>query len=272
MRDTSRTRLPLPTGRVQHGVIWFRARESCVMPDKKPIWIIAHRCNDENDVPVALTEGANSIECDVMSDGERFVVKHDGSVDFHVPSLPTYLKALMRHKSRVRLLYIDYKGPSFSRRAGASMVAQLREAKIPDSGIRVVFSIAKYENRKVFGDVPKESWIAPQLDYSNSPAEVAAFFTNSGFTHAWYGDGISNLWWEPKSVGRNIKKAIALRDKGSVIRGVVVWTLDDQGPMRNYLKLGVDAILTHDPEDVVTVLHEPAFKQLRKAPGSDAPW
>ena len=242
------------------------------MTAKRPVWIIAHRCNDLDDIAVASRKGANAIECDVTSWGNNFVVKH-GSIDFEVPTLADWLRELTKHAPEFHVLYIDYKGPNYSAKAGARLAECLRNAKVPDSNIRVILSIADFKHRRFFGKIPKELWLAPQFDCSNSPAKCRSFFMESGFSHAWYGDGITSLWFEPGRVVRNIKKAIALRNSGTVIRGVVVWTLDRPESMEKYLRLGVNAILSNHPDDTVGVLQQSAMKKiLRKAGKEDAPW
>jgi len=242
------------------------------MTTKRPAWVIAHRCNDIDDIAVALRKGANAIECDVVSWGKNFVVKH-GSIDFNAPTLASWLKALTKHAPEFHILYIDYKGPSFSAQTGARLAACLRNAKVPDSNIRVIVSVAEYKHRRFFSGIPRELWLAPQFDCSNSPAKCESFFVQSGFSHAWYGDGITSLWFEPGRVVQNIRKAIALRNSGSVIRGVVVWTLDRPESMERYLRLGVNAILTNHPDDTVGVLQQSSIKKiLRRARKEDAPW
>jgi len=239
---------------------------------QRPVWIIAHRCNDIRDIAVASKKGANAIECDVMSSGADFVVKH-GPIDFEVPTLASWLKALIKRAREFHLLYIDYKGPSFSPQAGARLVACLRKAQVPNSNIRVIVSTAQLEHRNFFRRIPNESWLAPQFDCANSPTKCQSFFQQASIPHAWYGDGVTSLWFEPGRVSRNIKKAITLREAGSVIRGVVVWTLDRPDSMAHYLKLGVNAILTNHPDDAVGVLKQTSVgKTLRKARKQDAPW
>jgi glycerophosphoryl diester phosphodiesterase len=224
------------------------------------MWIVAHRCNDEDDISQALSEGANAIEFDVMSRFSGFVVQHHDSVNFHVPTIGEYLEAVMENEARIALLYVDYKGPDFSADACARLVGRMRAAGVPASGVKAVFSTASLDNREWFGGVPKESWIAPQVDEDNSPDSAEEFFRTFGFAHAWYGDGIAPVFNEPDRVEKNIKRAIQLRDEGAIIRGTVIWTINKMSSMRNYLKLGVNAILTDDPEDAVAVLKEPEFR------------
>jgi len=242
------------------------------MIKKRPVWVIAHRCNDIRDIAVASKKGANAIECDVMSSGNDFVVRH-GPIDLNVPTLTSWLNALTKHAPDFHILYIDYKGPNFSAQAGARLVACLRDARVPESDIRVILSVASFDHGRFFGKIPNESWLAPQFDCANSPAKCRAFFVRSGFSHAWYGDGITSLWFEPGRVFQNIKKAIALRNGGGAIRGVVVWTLDRPDSMEKYLRLGVNAILSNHPDDAVGVLRQPSIrKTLRLARKGDAPW
>jgi hypothetical protein len=240
---------------------------------QQPVWVIAHRANDESDIGTALGDGANAIEFDVVSEGNSFKVRHPGSIDFHIPSLQSYLSAAVQERSRIRLAYIDYKGPDFSQAARTRLVDSLRSAGIPESGIRVLISTASLANSGFFQGFPQEAWLAPQFDEDNTPDAVHQFFASAGITRAWYGDGITNLAPEPPRVKANIRAAIARRDAGSVIKGVVIWTLDDRSPMRDYLRLGVNAILTNDPDDTIAVLAEPEFSSTKRlATNADAPW
>lgn len=246
---------------------------------KKPIWIIAHKCNSPSDVADALGDGANAIECDVRLHHTGFVVSHD-RISEHplrkpvvIPKLAPYLKYIVKSKKKIALLYIDYKGPDFSKKTAAKLVKALTKAGLPASGIRVIVSTAKYKNRGMFGGVPKAPWIAPQIDEAAPPDAVAKYFKSKGFTHCWYGDGIDAILPEPPRVELCIRSAVALRNKGSVIRGVVIWTLDRQMSMKRYLNIGVNAILTNDPDDLVAVLGSAQGKKaFRKATRADPPW
>jgi hypothetical protein len=246
-------------------------------PTSKPIWIIAHRCNNESDIGEALSKGANAIEFDVMSDGSGFVVTHPGplEIDFHVPTIDEYLDAVIAERERITLLYVDYKGPDFSPQACARLAnnVKLQYLGIP-SRIKVLFSTADISNRGWFGGLPRKSWVAPQLDENNNPAQVEQFFQASGFSHAWYGDGISELLPEPRRVEKNIKDAIQIRhQEGSIIKGVVIWTLDNIDSMRFYLTIGVNAVLTNDPDDLAGILNGAEFNsRYRKATKEDSPW
>src|SRR4051794_36592534 len=88
----------------------------------RPTWILAHRSNDEGDVAAAMAKGANGVEFDVVSDGNSFKVRHPGSVDAHIPTLSTYLTALVAERQRLRLAYLDYKGPDFSATARGRLI------------------------------------------------------------------------------------------------------------------------------------------------------
>jgi hypothetical protein len=235
----------------------------------KPIWNIAHRCNNASDIESAVEARANAIEFDVMSD-DGFIVKHPGSIDFSVPSLKAHLRSVMKHKKALSLLYVDYKGPSFSASSCKKVVARLVAAGIPGAGIRVVFSIASATHAGCFEGLPKADWIVPQLDEANTPAKVVQKLSALGFTRAWYGDGIASILPEPDRVEKNIRKAIKLRNAGGILRGVVIWTLKSEASMRRYLKLGVNAVLTDDPEDMHSVLA--ASKAYRRAKKTDLPW
>lgn len=241
----------------------------------RPLWIISHRANDERDVAAAVAGGANGIEFDVVSEGDgSFRVRHPGSIDFHIPTLPTYLSTVFREREALAIAYVDYKGPDFSHAARTRLIDTLHTAGIANSGIHVLISTARLENRVLFEDFHGDEWIAAQFDESNAPEDVAATFDSVGIKRGWYGDGITNLLPEPPRVRSNIQRAIRLRDSGSSpLRGVVVWTLDAKESMRDYLRLGVDAILTNRPTDAVAVASESEFvARVRLASRADQPW
>lgn len=238
----------------------------------RPIWVVAHRVNDTESIARALIHGANAIEFDVMSGEDGFRVRHPGPIDFSVPTVREYAAVVLQQQEQLALLYIDYKGPDFSENACARLLADFGGSGIRESGIYVVFSVASLANSSCLRAVPKEAWIAPQLDQANDPDSAVAFFQDAGFQQAWYGDGITSILPEPARVLRNITRGIALRDEDSVIRGVGVWTLDAKSSMRRYLRLGVNMILTNDPPDMLEVLREREFREThRVATRRDAP-
>ena len=206
-----------------------------------------------------------------MSDGQSFKVRHPGALDPHVPTLVAYAAALFAERQRVALAYVDYKGPDFSAGARPASDRKLRAANLHTSGIRILLSTASLQERGFFQGFSTEDWIAPQFDQDNTPAAVAAFLSTAGIRRAWFADGITELLPEPAHV--DLAGSIALRDAGPPFKGVAVWTLDATSSMRDYLRLGVDAILTNDPDDGVAVLKEQEFAATRRmATRMDVPW
>lgn len=90
----------------------------------------------------------------------------------------------------------------------------------------------------------------------------------------WQGDGITNC-----IAGRSdarLRQAIVKRDAPSgpwvVVDKVYRWTIDTKTAIRHSLRLGVDGIMTNDPDDVVLVVQEPEFSyRYRLATNADNP-
>lgn len=227
-----------------------------------PFWNVAHRCNNEEDIGDAIADKANGVEFDVMSEGPDFVVRHPGPIDFHVPSLNVYLEALVAAPSSVSLAYVDYKGPDFSSTACERLVSAFHTARIPDTGMVVLFSTASIENAGLFEGLPKADWCVPQFDQANDPGDCQTCLRKMGFYRAGYADGVTSLRREPEHVGENVARAIEIQRGGGAFHWVGVWTLDAMDSMRRYLRMGVNLILTNDPDDCAEVLRESEFQAL----------
>ena len=227
-----------------------------------PLWNVAHRCNNKEDIGDAIADRANGVEFDVMSDGSDFVVRHPGPIDFHVPSLKVYLEALVAAPSAVSLAYVDYKGPDFSSTACARLVSAFRAAGIPKTGMVVLFSTASIENAGFFEGLPKARWCVPQFDQANDPGDCQTCLREMVFSRAGYADGITSLRLEPERVAENVGRAIEIQQGGGIFHWVGVWTLDAMDSMRRYLRMGVNLILTNDPDDCAEVLRESEFQAL----------
>lgn len=102
---------------------------------------------------------------------------------------------------------------------------------------------------------------------------VGAWDSLNGATlNIWQGDGLTNCANIVRGVER-LKEALALRNGQGHFRKVYYWTADVMYQIRSVLRLGVDAVLTNQPQRVVQVLNETEFRhKFRLATPWDYPF
>ncbi|PRD31358.1 UNVERIFIED_CONTAM: Phospholipase D LsaSicTox-alphaIB2i [Trichonephila clavipes] len=89
----------------------------------------------------------------------------------------------------------------------------------------------------------------------------------------WQGDGKTNCISAFYPDGR-LRRAVFIRDsKNGFISKVYHWTIDLKIRMRSSLNLGVDGMITNDPEDLLDVIQEPYYAEsFRLANINDDPF
>lgn len=95
----------------------------------------------------------------------------------------------------------------------------------------------------------------------------------SGLTlNVWQGDGLTNCANIVRGVER-LKEAISIRNQQGHFKKIYYWTADVMYQIRSVLRLGLDAILTNQPQRVNQVLEENEFKfKYRLATPFDYPF
>jgi glycerophosphoryl diester phosphodiesterase len=239
----------------------------------RPFYNVRHRANDADAVTRGLRQGANAVEFDVrLVDGE-FVVSHD--VSDPARSLPAHLEMLRRAASDVpafSLVLVDVKDPDPAR--AASLHRTIRQG-LARSGLWVVFSTASFTDRDFVGrigdELGRDEGVA--IDQHDSPTDVARFFNARGITRFGYGNGTFAYGFEV-ATARSIHDALSDRALSGRPPFVYVWTLDDRSAQLAYLRVGVDAILTNDVDDLSHVLRREAERgrPRRLATRSDDPF
>lgn len=95
---------------------------------------------------------------------------------------------------------------------------------------------------------------------------------NGATFNLWQGDGLTNCANIVRGVER-LKQAIDIRNNQGHFRKIYYWTADVMYQIRSILRLGIDAILTNQPQRVVQVLEEPEFSsKYRLATPYDNPF
>lgn len=208
----------------------------------RPIYLIAHRCNDPADIRDALQKGANSIECDVRRD----VVDHDGRFPWSTRLsdwLDAAAKASVEFGDRFAMIYFDVKDPG-----AIGPIVGAVQAALPSSMPRL-YNVAAY------AEAPSLAQVAHQLlpseglcvDEHDSASDVVGFFQRESFGRYWYGNGVfvAGPPWRLPVIEASIRDAVAMRGRSRVPPKVVIWTLAKRSSMDTFLQIGVDALMTN---------------------------
>lgn len=95
---------------------------------------------------------------------------------------------------------------------------------------------------------------------------------NGATLNIWQGDGLTNCANIIRGLER-LKAAVSIRNQQGHFRKIYYWTADVMYQIRSVLNLGLDAILTNQPQRVLQVLGEPEYKaKYRLATPYDDPF
>ncbi|MDC6133930.1 hypothetical protein [Burkholderia gladioli] len=209
----------------------------------RPVYAIAHKCNDKYDVALSIHSGCNAIECDLKydSEGETMYVSHDHASGFSLEAWLDDTKEVMNsYPNEFDLIIFDCKFVSdIGGEKSSKILVKTREIirkKLTSHGwpINFVFSISEYKNRSAFSEISKNldgnEGIA--IDESSEPEKVESFFKEINCKNVWYGNGIFVAGL--KAVSESIRRGSALRDKNGIIKKVYVWTLEKEESIKEY--------------------------------------
>ncbi|KAG8184243.1 hypothetical protein JTE90_019482 [Oedothorax gibbosus] len=255
---------------------------------KRPFYIIGHMVNSIRQVKHYLDRGSNALESDIQffNNGSVSYIYHGFPCDcwrtcsYHVP-MSDYLK-------HVR----DITDPDIEDSYHEKMLLQMLDLKLSTSGNKTESGrdVARHVLDFLWskdGKRKTEVRVLIYLDDVTSDQEFVSGFLaefqdrgqerrladvgfdggsgnlfdnrrtllDIGIKNVWQGDGRTNCVSAFYPDGR-LRRAIALRDARRGKGKVYHWTIDLKLRMRLSLNLGVDAILTNDPDDLLEVVRE----------------
>ncbi len=242
--------LNLSIGFVTAVVVPFSA---FVMPSnsqsKRPVYVIAHRCNAGSWVKNAVQkQGVNAIEADFMygtkDDVTGWFLAHDDLIG-NRETLDAWLNTVSQ--APPALLHIDIKTPN----------AQLPElfdkirAKLPS--VNLIFDVGGVSSGKHLAGIKTRILQDPRsvaaMGFDDSPTDVNNFFQKEGYplNKYWYEIGIAaGLVWSQTEQNWT-KEAIKARDAGLGPK-VVIWTFENESTVNYWLEQGVDGILVNSSQ------------------------
>lgn len=216
---------------------------------KRPIYVLAHRCNNPEYISQALAQGVNAIECDVRYGSTLFgdddwYVDHDGVFAWST-ELKEWLDgaatAAGKYGNQFALIMFDIKTPEHL----GSLRSRVRN-KLP-SDLNVLYDVSGWDSRdaldELIGDLLPNEGVA--LDYIDDADDVNQFAKDHSVSNFWYGNGITAALPGPK-VKPSLTKGGELRDHSGYIKKTMVWTLERKSSIEEFLEdVKVDAVLVN---------------------------
>jgi hypothetical protein len=112
------------------------------------------------------------------------------------------------------------------------------------------------------------------IDEENDAADVAAHFINAGIDHRCYGNG--NKFQNPvtsPNLRPSIELACGLRASRNSFQFIYEWTNNEKDRMREFIRTGVDGIISDDVDVLKAVTEEDEFQTvIRYATRADNPF
>ncbi|OQR75276.1 sphingomyelin phosphodiesterase D SpaSicTox-betaIF1-like [Tropilaelaps mercedesae] len=255
---------------------------------QRPFYVIGHMANSIATMDSFIRQGANAVELDLTfeSNGAAWWVFHGVPCDYfrlchESTQFIDYLRAASSRN--LTLLFLDLKCSKLedeAKRFGGIDVARKLIGHFWEKGamdVNVVLSIPYVADGVLFEAFMKEmraaneSWMnRVSFDVSENPDfyEVVKMYRRLNITSAWQGDGVTN-WFEPFRSFSRVRNAIEIRDRGdNVIKKVYRWTVDWKSHIRQLIYMGIDGIITNNPDRCSQVVRE--VKEVRLARQKDS--
>lgn len=253
----------------------------------RPFYICGHNPNSFDLVKRALAGGANALEPDVNVFRHRpdeLCISHGGTLgtgqgDDDEPALVPFLQFLRQQADlhpQLSLIVFDCKPATNTPDHGVTLLEAIRRHLTDSTRLNVIISVAARTNAAMFDK------IAPMLrdreglmvDAENDPVAVSNMFVERNVLHQGFGNGTSIL---NSILGPNVRpsmeRACALRAEANRPRFIYVWTVNSHDLEREYIRIGVDGIISDDVAKLREIVDEPEMNQLvRLATRDDDPY
>lgn len=235
----------------------------------RPFYIVGHNPNTVAEAVEAVNGGANGLEPDVQvyeDDSSRLCISH-GTGEPSAPTVAAYLDGVHDQlgSTGLSLVVFDCKPEATSADHGFELLMTIREHLTFDTDINVIISVGKLDEGGFFDRIidilaPREGLM---VDAEDDPGAVTNYFTSRGLTHQGYGNGISFANFALGPYYRyTLEAACGIRAQAGRPSFIYVWTVNAHDELREYIRIGVDGIITDDPHDLVEIAAEPEFAGL----------
>ncbi len=254
----------------------------------RPFYVVGHNPNSIGDVVAALEHGANAIEPDVnvyedhqndLCISETGVIDTDDGGDSDAPSLGQYLDDLHRVAHdwpQLSLIVFDCKPKVATAALGQTLLDEIRARLTYDNNLNVIISVGSLAEFEIFGSIRSQlrEREGCMVDEENSPVGVSAAFKSWGIDHGCYGNG--NKFQNPvtsPNLRPSIEEACGIRAGRDGFKFIYEWTNNDDDRMREFIRTGVDGIISDDISTLLGVSQETEFQSvIRYATRDDNPF
>ena len=246
----------------------------------RPFYVIGHNPNTLHEVREALARGANALEPDVNvydNSPEDLCISHGEGGD-EAPSLVDFLKGLhdlaSQLGSALALVVFDCKPPVATPAHGERLLSAIRQHLTYDLDLTIVISVAKIAHGAIFDHIAGglRAREGASIDAEDDPVAVANYLANRGIAHACYGNGLSVLNSITGPYYRyTLEHACELKAAQFRPRFVYAWTVNDGDEIREYLRVGVDGLISDDVAKVRSIVSSEFAGVCSLAQRSDNP-
>jgi PLAT/LH2 domain len=263
-------------------------RESNCDAGPRPFYVFGHNPNSIKDVLAALNAGANAIEPDVnvfedhqnsLCISETGIIDTDEGGDSDAPTLAQYLDdlhAVANAWPELACVVFDCKPKVATGAHGATLLSEIRKRLTYDNDLNVIISVSSLSQSAIFDDI--KSILGPRegcmIDEENDPVAVASLFTNAGIKNRCYGNG--NKFQNPvtsPNLRPSIELACGLRGSRNSFQFIYEWTNNEEDRIREFIRTGVDGIISDDVALLKAITEEDEFQSLiRYATRADNPF
>lgn len=249
--------------------------------EPRPFYIIQHNPNSISEVLEALAGGANAIEPDInifADNPEALCVSHTQGDDSDL-TLVEYLQGLhdvvMEHPE-LALIIFDCKEEVATADRGVEILQAIRTHLTHDNQVKVILSVGKLADGDLFTKIctmlgPNEGGM---IDEEGDPRRVVAFFSQLGIHNQCHGNGISVMNSTIGPLYRySTEEACELRAGTNLPKFINTWTVNNVDDMCEYIRIGVDSLITDEVATLQEVVQSPEFTAIiRMATRSDDPF
>jgi hypothetical protein len=254
----------------------------------RPFYIFGHNPNSISDVIDALKAGANAIEPDVNvfeHDQNALCISEVGLPLTHLggdsdsPTLARYLDdlhAVAQSFPQLACVVFDCKPKVATGTLGLRLLSEIRQRLTYDNDINIIISVSSLSEFAIFNEIKGglRSREGCMIDEENDPADVAGHFIGAGIDHRCYGNG--NKFQNPvtsPNLRPSIELACGLRGSRNSFQFIYEWTNNEKERMREFIRTGVDGIITDDVDVLLAITEEDEFHTvIRYATRADNPF
>lgn len=244
-----------------------------VNPEKRPLYLIAHHCNEKQEIRQSIDAGANAIECDITFEldySRGWCVSHSKKPDSDNPSLAEWLieaKAVADdNKDYFTTIIFDTKTPDgykfkTPRQIGPDENRDISDliwelwTQFKDSDMNLIISMADLKDAHHFAhlipdlsmsstgiEIEATSRCGIAVDFETHPQLVIEKITDlfkeglpGQAPRFWFANGINK--WMPAWMGKvetSMNEALECRNKGD-LQKFYVWTYDDANAIQTQI-------------------------------------